>query len=239
MHAVHQFFSNRQFFHVDTPITTRNDCEGGGETFSISDTDFYDGQVFLQVSSQLHLEALCRGLSNVYTIAPTFRAESSLSRFHLSEFKMIEAEMAFVETLPETMEIAEQLVRHLAKALSPFSEDVNICRGVFATKQGDEKVNDLLSLCDNPQPFPRITYEEAVEIIEEQQSASIGDQSLGKRHELILVSHFQSPVFVTHFPSRMKPFYMKQTDCGRYAGCSDLLAPTSGEIIGGSVREAN
>jgi asparaginyl-tRNA synthetase len=234
-HFSHKFFMERGFHHIDAPLLSTNDCEGGGETFSVhstSDADFFGAQqIFLPVSSQLHLEAAIGSLPKVYTIGAAFRAEKSdKATRHLAEFRMLEAECAFVNTVGELCDIVEAYVRSVVGSFSALNEDIE-CASMFYSKD----FKTLLSMTDVTKPFPRITYAEAISLLQER-GESLSDKRLTKTHELLLVEHFGQPVFVTHFPSAQKPFYMKRLDDGTTESF-DLLAPIVGELAGGSVRE--
>lgn len=247
--AIYNHFNSEGFVNVHTPILTSNDCEGAGEVFKVvpenqrliksmikkeqgEDEAYFNRKAFLTVSGQLHLEAAAHGLSKVYTFGPTFRAENSRSRLHLSEFYMLEGEIAFVENLQDIIFCIEKLIKEVTKKLVEESiEDIERCQ--------DEKV-DFAWLDKN---FPVVTYKEAVTILNENKE-KFGEkfdsiEGFGKEHEIFLVEHFgHVPTFIIDWPKNMKPFYMKENGDGTVAAL-DLLGPKVGEIVGGSLRENN
>jgi asparaginyl-tRNA synthetase len=237
---VHKFFQDRNFLWIHTPIISASDCEGAGEMFDVSvggDPTAYFGQpTFLTVSGQLQVECMAQSHTDVYTFGPTFRAENSNTPRHASEFWMIEPEMAFAD-LDDVISLAEDFVRSIANgtiAQCPGDMDFfnqRISKGVVAAIQ--DAVN---------QPFNRVTYTEAQEILAKSGRSfeyPIGwGQSLQAEHERFLAEeHFRGPVFVTDYPTDQKAFYMKLNDGGKTVACTDLLVPRLGEIIGGSQRE--
>ncbi|KAI6172945.1 hypothetical protein M3Y98_01029300 [Aphelenchoides besseyi] len=239
--ATHRFFQNRKFHQIDTPLMSMNDCEGAGETFVVnatSDSDYFGSDsVYLPVSAQLHLEAIAIALPNVYTLSPAFRAEKSKSRHHIAEFRMLEVECAFVESLDKICDIAESYVKEMIRLTQTewpqttrrLNELMDISK-----EERDNWINEV----DLNQPFPRISYAEAREIVQNVEGPK-SERQLGfnKRQELYLVEHFGNlPVFVQRFPSSIKPFYMRRNECDE-AECFDLLCPGVGELAGGSVRE--
>ncbi|KAH0811077.1 hypothetical protein GEV33_011708 [Tenebrio molitor] len=248
--AVYDHFNREGFINVHTPILTSNDCEGAGEVFKVlpesrsvlramlkegqsDDEVYFDRKSFLTVSGQLHLEAAAHGLSRVYTFGPTFRAENSRSRLHLSEFYMLEAEVAFVDELRAVMECVEKLVKSVTQAvLDKSMEDVERCR---------EKKESSASFSWLDKTFPVMTYREAVGILNDHRDKFREDFSsskgLGKEHELFLVQHCGGvPTFVIDWPQEMKPFYARANGDGTVAAL-DLLGPNVGEVAGGSLRE--
>lgn len=248
--AVHDYFTSEGYFNIHTPILTSNDCEGAGEVFSVrpesksllkdmlkegvnADDAYFDSKVYLTVSGQLHLEAMAHGLGKVYTFGPTFRAENSRSRLHLSEFYMIEAESAFTSDLTDVMDVIEKLVKYVTISVTNKCMDDIACVTESATGN--------LSWLDKP--FVTLTYDEALNIIDKNldklSSAVNKDEGLTKEHEIFLVNYCGGvPTFVINWPKQMKPFYMKQCmdDVSKVAAL-DLLAPNVGEIVGGSLRE--
>ncbi|KAJ8667666.1 hypothetical protein QAD02_009329 [Eretmocerus hayati] len=246
--AVGDYFKDHNFVNIHTPILTSNDCEGAGEVFLVQPNSkelnkemmkdgtkdeaaaYFDTKAFLTVSGQLHLEVCARALSRVYNFCPAFRAENSKSRIHLSEFYMIEAEMAFVSSLSELIKETESFIKSVTKRVI------------------EDGQSDLRTL-GAPEPnwldkdFGIITYNEALGILErhkDQLTVPIKHgENLAKEHELFLVEYHEgTPLFVIEWPSQVKPFYMKE--CSHDASkveALDLLAPVTGEIIGGSVRE--
>ncbi|XP_012286759.1 probable asparagine--tRNA ligase, mitochondrial isoform X2 [Orussus abietinus] len=247
--AVVDHFRARNFISVHTPILTSNDCEGAGEVFKVQpdsvellksmekdsiphEEAFFNTKAYLTVSGQLHLEALARALSKVYCFGPTFRAENSKSRLHLSEFYMLEAEAAFITEIEDIAKEAELLVKSLTTALlDKGSKDFSV---IGASEP--EWLN---------KSFTYMTYDEAVNILQHNEKLfthpiKYGD-AFSKEHELLLVRHNNEiPLFVINWPSQIKPFYMREypNDPSKVAAM-DLLAPHVGELVGGSVREEN
>lgn len=239
---IHDYFYSKNYLYINTPILTSNDCEGAGEVFKIqpdnpetvkammqnkqnNDTVYFGSKTFLTVSGQLHLEAICRGMGNVYTLGPTFRAENSRSRLHLSEFYMLEAELAFCESLEELKSIIEDLLKYIfTKTWNKHDQDFHLL----------DKENKLPTWIDKE--FISITYDEAKNILDKKGLQVIGD--INKEQELALVEHCGVPVFVIEWPKSMKSFYMKECsqDCERVHAL-DLLTPITGEVVGGSLRE--
>ncbi|GMS89687.1 hypothetical protein PENTCL1PPCAC_11862, partial [Pristionchus entomophagus] len=237
--ATHQFFQDANFVHIDTPIFTANDCEGAGETFVVKldgDKDsFFGHDVFLSVSSQLHLEAVTAGISRVYTIARAFRAEKNQSSTHMSEFSMLEVEISLCESLDEIMDVAEAYLRAMARTLlgafhAPTEADA---RALGAYSEMSRQLAESLTKIEK---IPRIRHSEAMRLLKEEIDHSLPESgSLSRSAELALVDHFQGPVFVTHFPADQKPFYMKRNGEGETESF-DLLCPFVGELAGGSMR---
>ncbi|XP_037276955.1 asparagine--tRNA ligase, mitochondrial [Rhipicephalus microplus] len=253
--AVHAAFQSQGFFHVHTPILTSNDCEGGGNVFTVkpmkqedkeesqrsSEELFFGTPVFLTVSAQLHLEAVAMSLSRVYTVGPTFRAENCNTRRHVCEFCMVEAEEAFVTSLDTLLQRTEDVVKNVFTSLvNSSNEDVAVI-----TKDAPsghlETVQAALE-----KPFTRMTYSECINVLQSarNEKSSLRNiewgQDLGAEHEEYLVKHCgnAAPLFVTHFPSALKPFYMKHSTLQpNTVEGFDLLAPFGGELCGGSLRE--
>src|SRR6266404_5233959 len=251
--AVHQFFQDRGFIYVHTPIITGSDCEGAGELFRVTTVDvknpptknegqidfardFFARQTYLTVSGQLEAEAFALALSRVYTFGPTFRAENSNTSRHASEFWMIEPEMAFCD-LNGNMDLAEEFVKYLiVDAKKHCPEEMEL----FAKFVDKELLARLDFVVDRP--FQRITYADAVELLKKS-----GEKfefpidcglNLQSEHERWLTEkHFQCPVTVFNYPKEIKPFYMRLNDDGKTVTAVDLLVPGIGEIVGGSQRE--
>ena len=250
--AVHQFFQERGFVYVHTPIITGSDCEGAGELFRVSTVDienpprkdgeidfaqdFFARQTYLTVSGQLEAEAFALALTKVYTFGPTFRAENSNTSRHASEFWMIEPEMAFCD-LSGNMDLAEAFVKYLiADARKHSPEEMEL----FAKFVDKELLARLDFVVDRP--FQRISYTEAVDLLKKsgQRFEFPIDYGLNlqSEHERWLTEkHFKRPVTVFNFPKEIKPFYMRVNDDGKTVAAMDLLVPGIGEIIGGSQRE--
>ena len=256
-YAVHQFFQERGFLYVHTPIITASDAEGAGDMFRVttldlanppktehgdidSAKDFFGKKTFLTVSGQLEGEIFASALSNVYTFGPTFRAENSHTSRHASEFWMIEPEVAFCD-LSGDMDLAEAFVKHLIRdAREHCAADLE-----FFSKFVDKELLVRLDFVLE-RPFQRCSYTEAVEIL--QKSGKTWEHpvewgsNLQSEHERFLTEeHFKCPVTVYNYPRAIKAFYMRQTDgcaTGRETvAAMDLLVPGIGEIIGGSQRE--
>jgi asparaginyl-tRNA synthetase len=244
--AVHQFFNERDFVYVHTPIITASDCEGAGEMFRVTtlkgnidekpDADFFGKRTYLTVSGQLEGETFACALSKIYTFGPTFRAENSNTARHAAEFWMIEPEMAFCD-LAADMDLAEEFIKALARyALEHCAEDLALF-GKFVDKTVHERLKFVVE-----RPFVRVTYEESVKIL--QQSGKKFEYpvefglNLQSEHERFLTEeHFKSPATVFNYPREIKPFYMRLNDDGKTVTAMDVLVPGIGEVIGGAQRE--
>ncbi|KAI1717179.1 tRNA synthetases class II (D, K and n) domain-containing protein [Ditylenchus destructor] len=231
------FAADRDFHQVDPPLFSLNDCEGAGETFTVKSTnesDFFgedDPQIYLPVSTQLHLEALASGIQNVYTITPAFRADHTTSRLRLAEFRMLEVECAFMERVDDLCTTVENYVKFIVNDMRQLKDDIQelaILR--------DVSCRNLLDTIDADRPIPRITFAEASSILRSKGDTDIGP-SFSKQQEHTLVEETGGPLFVTRLPADDKPFYMKRTDDQIYVENFELLAPVVGELAGGSVRE--
>ncbi len=209
---------------MDSPILTGSSPEGTSELFQ---TKYFDEDAYLSQSGQLYAEAGAMALGRVFTFGPTFRAEKSKTRRHLIEFWMIEPEMAFVEH-EESLEIQEQYVSYLAQAV------LKECQLELTVLGRDQSKLEAIQA-----PFPRITYDKALELLLEKGFDDIkwGDD-FGAPHETALAEHYEKPVFITHYPKSLKPFYMQPApDRDDVVLCADLIAPEGyGEVIGGSER---
>jgi asparaginyl-tRNA synthetase len=247
--AVHEFFQNRDFQYIHTPIITANDAEGAGAMFQVTaldkanvsqpidySSDFFGKKAFLTVSGQLEAETYASALSCVYTFGPTFRAENSNTARHLAEFWMIEPEAAFAD-LEDNMKLAEEFLKFVfTTALEKCAEDLaffdaHIQRGVAET---------LRKVVESR--FVHITYTQAIEELEKQSGKfefkPFWGCDLQSEHEKFLTeSVVGGPVVVTDYPKEIKAFYMKMNDDGRTVRAMDVLVPRLGEIIGGSQRE--
>ena len=252
-HATHNFFQERGFYYVNTPIITTNDCEGAGEMFKVTTLDlanvprddsgavdyredFFATSTGLTVSGQLEGEAYACALGRVYTFGPTFRAENSNTSRHLAEFWMIEPEMAFAD-LQDDVQLAESYLKYLFRTLlEQCEEDL-----VFFDKRIDNTViQSVTNIAESA--FEQITYTEAVERLRAADQAFeypvTWGADLQSEHERYLTERvFQKPVVVTDFPKEIKAFYMRRNDDGRTVAAMDVLVPKVGEIIGGSQRE--
>ncbi len=244
--AVHQFFQERDFVYVHTPIITASDCEGAGEMFRVTtlkgnvdeknQADFFGKPTYLTVSGQLEGETFACALSNIYTFGPTFRAENSNTARHAAEFWMIEPEMAFCD-LAGDMDLGEEFIKAMARyALEHCAEDL----GLFA-KFIDKGLHERLRFVVD-RPFVRVTYTEAIGILTK--SGKKFDfpveygLNLQSEHERFLTEeHFKSPVTVYNYPREIKPFYMRLNDDQKTVTAMDVLVPGIGEVIGGAQRE--
>lgn len=222
--AIRSFFDDRGFTLTDAPVFTPNACEGTSTLFS---TQYFDDKAFLSQSGQLYMEATAAALGKVYCFGPTFRAEKSKTRRHLIEFWMVEPEVAFND-LYDNMELAEQFVEYIVQRVARNRE------AELAVLE-----RDLTKLKVIKAPFPRLHYEEAATIIKKENPEFIIGDDFGGTDETIISSKYDRPVFVHHFPTAIKAFYMKEepTD-SKYTLSCDLLATEGyGEIIGGGQRE--
>jgi asparaginyl-tRNA synthetase len=237
---IHRFYQDRGFLWIHTPIISASDCEGAGELFGVSvdgDPSSYFGQpTFLTVSGQLQVECMAQSHTDVYTFGPTFRAENSNTARHASEFWMIEPEMAFAD-LDDVISLAEDFIRTIAnETLAQCADDMD-----FFDQRISKGVVSAIQTAVN-QPFNRVSYTEAQEILKKSGRSfeyPIGwGEALQAEHERFLAEeHFGGPVFVTDYPTDQKAFYMRLNDGGETVACTDLLVPRLGEIIGGSQRE--
>ena len=222
--ACRDFMEERDFVLVDAPIFTPAACEG---TSTLFETAYFDDTAYLTQSGQLYMEAAAMALGKVYCFGPTFRAEKSKTRRHLTEFWMIEPEMAYCD-LEGAMALAEDMVLYVIdRVLDRRGEELKLLD------------RDTAKLEQVSRPFPRITYDAAVERLAALGSDIAWGSDLGGDDETLLASEFESPVFVHRYPSAVKAFYMKEDAQDlRLALCMDLLAPEGyGEIIGGGQRE--
>ena len=221
--ACRNFFDDRGFTLVDAPIFTPNACEG---TTTLFHTQYFDETAYLTQSGQLYSEATAAAFGKVYCFGPTFRAEKSKTRRHLMEFWMVEPEVAFAQ-LADMMELAEQFLAHIVEA-------------VLRTRRAELKLleRDVAKLERVTAPFPRITYEEAIDTLQRKGLPAKSGDDFGADDETILSKEFDRPVIVHRYPAALKAFYM-ETDPQRpdLALCMDVLAPEGyGEIIGGGQR---
>ncbi len=222
--AARGFFDDLGFVSVDAPVLTPTACEG---TTSLFEVEYFDRSAYLTQSGQLYGEAAAMALGRIYVHGPTFRAEKSKTRRHLTEFWMIEPEMAFWE-LPETIDLAEAMIRRIVETV------LDKCRPQLQTLE-----RDTAMLEKAVPPFPRITYSDAVGMLKDKGVDFQWGGDFGADEEAVLSRGFDKPVFVTHYPAEIKAFYMKRDpDDPRLALAVDLLAPEGyGEIIGGGQRE--
>jgi asparaginyl-tRNA synthetase len=251
-HAVHHFFQQRGFNWIHTPIITGADCEGAGELFRVTtldpakvplengkvdyQQDFFGKEAMLTVSGQLSVESFCQSLGNVYTFGPTFRAENSNTSRHVSEFWMIEPEMAFAD-LEDNMKLGEEIIRELVIfTIDECADDLSL----FAKFVDKTLMQTLENIVDND--FVRLPYTEAIDILQSSKSSFEFEPKWGNdlqtEHERYLTEkHFKRPVIVFDYPKDIKAFYMRLNDDNKTVAAMDVLVPSIGEVIGGSQRE--
>jgi asparaginyl-tRNA synthetase len=251
--AIHNFFQDRDFLWIHSPIITASDCEGAGELFTVTNfnlnkipknkkgevdytQDFFGKPAYLTVSGQLQAEVMAMAFQNVYTFGPTFRAENSNTSRHLAEFWMVEPEMAFCD-LEGDQNLAEEFLKYIFKyVLDNCPEDME-----FFNKWIDKSVVATAENIINNE-FARITYTEAISCLEKTDKKFEFPVEWGidlqSEHERYLAEElFKKPVIVTNYPKEIKAFYMRLDDDGKTVSAMDILAPKIGEIIGGSQRE--
>ena len=251
--AIHQFFQERGFVYVHTPLITGSDCEGAGEMFRVTtmdmdnvprtkegkvdySQDFFGKETNLTVSGQLNCETFAQAFRSVYTFGPTFRAENSNTTRHAAEFWMIEPEIAFAD-LNDDMDLAEDMLKYIISyVLENAEEEMNFFNS-FIDKGLLDRLHNVLE-----SDFARVTYTEAVKLLEENNDKFEYKVSWGidlqTEHERYLTENiFKRPVFVTDYPKDIKAFYMKLNEDGKTVAAVDCLVPGIGEIIGGSQRE--
>ncbi len=252
-YAIHKFFQERDFVYVHTPLITGSDCEGAGEMFQVTTMDlgdvpknedgsvdftkdFFGKPTNLTVSGQLNGETYAMAFKNIYTFGPTFRAENSNTTRHAAEFWMIEPEIAFAD-LEDDMILAESMLKYVIRyVLEHAPEEMNFFNS-FVDKGLLDRLNNVVN-----NDFARVTYTEAVELLEKHNDKFNYKVSWGvdlqTEHERYLTEEiFKRPVFVTDYPKEIKAFYMKLNEDGKTVAAVDCLVPGIGEIIGGSQRE--
>ena len=252
-YAIHQFFQERGFVYVHTPLITASDCEGAGEMFQVTTLDlnnipkdkedkvdftqdFFGKPTNLTVSGQLNAETFAQAFRNTYTFGPTFRAENSNTARHAAEFWMIEPEMAFAD-LKDDMEVAEAMLKYVISYVMENAPEEMDFLNQFVDKGLKDRLNHVLNA-----EFGHVTYTEAVEILEKHNDEFEYKVSWGTdlqtEHERYLTEEvFKRPVFVTDYPKEIKAFYMKLNQDGKTVAAMDCLVPGIVEIIGGSQRE--
>jgi asparaginyl-tRNA synthetase len=251
--AIHQFFNDRGFYWLSTPIITASDTEGAGEMFRVStldmlnlpksdngkvdfDKDFFGKEAFLTVSGQLNAETYACALSKVYTFGPTFRAENSNTTRHLAEFWMMEPEVAFAD-LNDNAKLAEDMLKYVFKAvLEKRADDMQF----FAQHVDKEAINRLENFINAD--FAQVDYTDAITILQNcdvkfENPVSWGIDLASEHERYLAEQHFKAPVVVKNYPKDIKAFYMRMNDDGKTVAAMDVLAPGIGEIIGGSQRE--
>jgi asparaginyl-tRNA synthetase len=251
--AMHRYFDENGFYWVHTPILTASDAEGAGELFRVStldlanlprtpeggidySQDFFGKPAFLTVSGQLNIESYCLALTNVYTFGPTFRAENSNTSRHLSEFWMVEPEIAFAD-ISDNADLAEHLLKYSYRAILDECQDD---MAFFADRIDKEAVTRLESFVTSD--FARMEYTEAIEVLERSgrswEFPVTWGVALQAEHERYLCEEYaKRPVVVVNYPKGIKAFYMRLNDDERTVAAMDVLAPGIGEIVGGSQRE--
>lgn len=253
--AIHKFFQDKGFFYLNTPLITASDCEGAGAMFQVTtlpldnpprtedgkidySQDFFGKPTSLTVSGQLEGELGATALGEIYTFGPTFRAENSNTPRHLSEFWMVEPEMAFYD-IDDNMDLAEEFIKYcIGYALENCKDDIE-----FLAQMYDAELVDRLKFVLH-NDFVRLSYGEGVKILEECgkkfEFPVHWGTDLQSEHERYLVEeHFKKPVILTDYPKEIKAFYMKQNEDGKTVRAMDVLFPKIGEIIGGSERESD
>ena len=252
-YAIHQFFQERDFVYVHTPLITGSDCEGAGEMFQVTTLDlanvpktedgkvdftqdFYGKPTNLTVSGQLNGETFAMAFKNIYTFGPTFRAENSNTTRHAAEFWMIEPEIAFAD-LGDDMRLAEDMIKYIIAYVLEHAPEEMAFFNQFVDKGLLERLNHVLN-----SEFGHVTYTEAIEILEKHNDQFAfpvhWGSDLQTEHERYLTEVvFKKPVFVTDYPKEIKAFYMKLNPDGKTVAAMDCLVPGIGEIIGGSQRE--
>tara|TARA_B100001248_G_scaffold87203_1_gene64013 strand:- start:4342 stop:5760 length:1419 start_codon:yes stop_codon:yes gene_type:complete len=263
--AIHNFFNKNNFYYIHTPIITGSDAEGAGEMFKVTtldskkknldySEDFFGKETNLTVSGQLEAESMAMGLGNVYTFGPTFRAENSNTSRHLSEFWMIEPEMAFYD-LNDNMDLAEKFIKNVIKNIFEKCKDDIVFLSDRLEKEEMSKPKNQrseLSLLERIEfvinnNFKRVTYSDAFEILRNSKPNKKGKFKypvkewgidFQSEHERFLVEkYFKSPVIVYDYPAKIKAFYMRLNDDAKTVRAMDILFPGIGEIVGGSQRE--
>lgn len=250
--AIHKYFGDRGYVYVNTPIITASDCEGAGEMFQVTtldleriakngkveyDKDFFGKKAGLTVSGQLEGETYAMAFSKIYTFGPTFRAENSNTKTHMSEFWMIEPEIAFCD-LNGLMDVEEDMLKYVINYCLENGKDEMEFLDKFVEKGLIEKLTKLVN-----SKFTRITHEEVITILKEAKqkwefTPEYGED-IAKEHEKYITEYFDGPVFITDWPKDIKAFYMKQNADGKTVAAVDLEVPGVGELMGGSQREEN
>ncbi len=252
-YAIHKFFQERNFVYAHTPLITASDCEGAGEMFRVTTLDpvnppmtkegevdfkedFFGKMASLTVSGQLSAETFAMAFRDVYTFGPTFRAEKSNTPRHAAEFWMIEPEIAFAD-LEDDMRLAEDMVKFVINYVLENAKEEMAFFNQFVDKGILERLHGVASA-----DFGRVTYTEAIEILEKCgkkfEYPVFWGCDLQTEHERYLTEeHFKKPVFVTNYPKEIKAFYMRMNEDGKTVAAMDLLVPGIGELIGGSQRE--
>lgn len=248
-YAIHNYFQERGYIYVNSPLITANDGEGAGEMFQVTtldleklkggavdySKDFYGKKVGLTVTGQLEAEAFAMAFKKTYTFGPTFRAENSNTKTHASEFWMIEPEIAFCD-LEELMNIEEDMLKHIVKYVLDKGKVEMEFLDKFVEKGLIQKLTKLVN-----SKFTRVTHEEVIKILKDSKKKFEFEPEYGediaKEHEKYITEYFDGPVFITDWPRDIKAFYMKQNEDGKTVAAVDLEVPGAGELMGGSQRE--
>ncbi len=252
-YALHKFFNENGFVYAHTPLITGSDCEGAGEMFRVTtldvanpprtedgkidySEDFFGRSTNLTVSGQLEAESMALAFGKVYTFGPTFRAENSNTPRHAAEFWMVEPEIAFAD-LEDDMDLAEAMIKSVVGYILETCPDEMAFFNQFYDKTLIERLNALVS-----SDFARVTYTDAVKILEEHNDKFDYKVDWGTdlqtEHERFLTEEiYKKPVFVTNYPKAIKSFYMRENEDGKTVAAADMLVPGVGELIGGSQRE--
>ena len=250
--AIHEYFGDRGYVYINTPIITASDCEGAGEMFQVTtldldcvaksgkveyDKDFFGKKAGLTVSGQLEGETYAMAFSKIYTFGPTFRAENSNTKTHMSEFWMIEPEIAFCD-INGLMDVEEDMLKYVINYCLENGKDEMEFLDKFVEKGLIEKLTKLVN-----SKFTRITHEEVITILKNAKQKwefePVYGEDIAKEHEKYITEYFNGPVFITDWPKDIKAFYMKQNADGKSVAAVDLEVPGVGELMGGSQREEN
>ena len=225
--ATYEFFNREGFVNIDSPILT---AVAGENTTDLFHIDYFEDDAYLAQTGQLHAEAGALAFGKVFTFGPTFRAEKSKTRRHLTEFWMVEPEMAFA-TQDESLEVQEQYVAHLVQSV------LDNCDYALEVLERDKEVLKKYTQL----PFPRISYDEAIELLQKNDFDVEWGVDFGSPEETFIANQYEQPVFILNYPKEIKPFYMPlHPDRDDVVLCADLIAPEGyGEVIGGSQREAD
>ena len=247
----HLFFQGQDFQYIHTPLLTASDCEGAGETFTVTNllpneinkdtklndysNDFFGKKTSLTVSGQLNVECYAMYFSKVYTFGPTFRAENSNTSRHLSEFWMIEPEITYIN-LEELMDLAENYLKYSVKHILISNKDEINLFNSFMSKGLLDKLNQCVN-----KDFTRISYTEAVELYNKKNKNKIkwGDDLSSEVERYLCEKLFNNTTIIYNYPKEIKAFYMKNNDDDKTVQAFDVLVPGIGELIGGSIREEN
>ncbi len=250
--AIHEYFQDRGYVYVHTPLITSNDGEGAGEMFQVTtldldkvaslgkvqyENDFFGKKVGLTVTGQLEGETFAHAFGKIYTFGPSFRAENSNTKTHVSEFWMIEPEIAFCD-LEGVMDVEEDMLKYIVKTVLEKCREEMEFLDKFVSNGLIEKLEKLLN-----SKFTRISHEDVITILKEAKvdwefKPEYGED-IAKEHEKYITEHFNGPVFITNWPKDIKAFYMKQNSDGKTVAAVDLEVPGAGELMGGSQREEN